>query len=114
MGKVVDRLCELLGVDAIHTSPYRPQSNGVVERFHGTLKPTIEKASANGVDWASFLPLALFAIRRVANRSTGFSPHELVFGRKMKGPLYLFYARWVEETYIEFMYMNGLSPYRRS
>ncbi len=54
MGKVVDKLCELLGVDAIHTSPYRPQLNGVVERFHGTIKPMTEKASANSVDWAFF------------------------------------------------------------
>ncbi len=54
------------------------------------------------MDWASFLPLALFAIRRVANRSTGFSPHELVFGRKMRGPLDLLYAGWVEEIYSEF------------
>ncbi len=36
MGKVIKRLCEILGVDTIPTSPYRPQSNGAVERLHGT------------------------------------------------------------------------------
>ena len=27
----------------IQTTPYRPQSNGVVERLHGTLVPMIRK-----------------------------------------------------------------------
>ena len=88
-------------MDSIHTSPYRPQSNGIVKRLHGTLKPMLAKAVDNGVDWATFLPMALFAIRQVANRDTGFSPHELVFGRKMRGPLDILYAGWVEDVYKE-------------
>ncbi len=101
MGKVTKRLYEILGVDSIHTSPYRPQGNGIVERLHGTLKPMLAKAVNNGIDWVSFLPMALFAIRQVVNRDTGFSPHELVFGRKMRGPLDIVYAGWVEDVYRE-------------
>ncbi len=77
MGRVVKKLCELLGVNAIHTSPYRPQGNGVVERLHGTLKTMLAKAGIIGIDWVSFVPMALFAIRQVPNRDTGFSPHNL-------------------------------------
>jgi len=89
MSKVTSKLCEILGVDKIHTSPYRPQSNGVLERFLGTLKPMLGKAIEKGIDWSDFLPMALFAIRQVPNRSTGFSPHELVFGRHMVGLMLL-------------------------
>ncbi len=97
--RLMKELCEVLGCDAITTSPYRPQGNGVVERLHGTLKPMLAKAREEGVDWAQFLPMALFAIRQVPNRDTGYSPHELVFGTKMRGPLDLVYAGWLEDSY---------------
>ncbi len=41
--------------------------------------------------------MALFAVRQVACRDTKFSPHELVFGKKMRSPLDLLYAGWVDE-----------------
>ncbi len=28
-----------------------------------------------GVDWVTFLPMVLFAVRQITNRDTGFSPH---------------------------------------
>ncbi len=110
LGKVTKRLCEILGVDTIHTSPHRPQGNGVVERLHGTLKPMLAKAVDSGLDWSTFLPMALFAIRQVANRDTGYSPHDLVFGRRMRGPSLwqkdergpldiVVYTGWVEDCY---------------
>ncbi len=50
MGRVLKKCCETLGIDAVCTSPYCPQGNGVVERFHGTLKPMLAKAVENRVD----------------------------------------------------------------
>ncbi len=44
------RLYEILGVEAVTTTSYRPQGNGCVERLHGTLKPMLAKAVAEGVD----------------------------------------------------------------
>ncbi len=99
LSKVVGRMCEILGCDQIRSSPYRPQSNGMLERFHGTLKPMLGKAKEKGVDWSDFLPMALYAIRQVPCRSTGYSPHELVYGRSMCGPLDLLYSGWVEDVY---------------
>ncbi len=87
LSKLMNGLYERLGIDPVATSPYRPQSNGVVERFHGTLKPMLAKARDSDVDWADFLPLTLFAIRQVPNRTTGFSSHQLVYGRDVIGPL---------------------------
>ncbi len=99
MGQVMANICDMLGIDRIATSPYRPQSNGVVERLHGTLKPMLAKAVESGVDWASFLPLALFAIRQVPNRDVGYSPHQLVYGRNVLGPLDLLYSGWVDDVF---------------
>ncbi len=102
LGRVMSNVCDMLGVDRVSTSPYRPQSNGVVERFHGTLKLMLAKAVQSGVDWASFLPMALFAIRQVPNRDVGYSPHQLVFGRNVIGPLDLLYSGWVDESFEQF------------
>ncbi len=71
----------------------------MVERLHGTLKPMLVKAVDSGLVWSTFLPMTLFAIRQVANRDTGYSPHDLVFGRRMRGPLDIVYAGWVEDCY---------------
>ncbi len=99
LSRVVRRVYEILGIDSVQTSPYRPQGNGIVERFHGTLKPMLAKAVAEGVDWVVFLSMALFAIRQVVNWDIEFSPHELVFGKHMRGPLDILYAGWVEDCY---------------
>ncbi len=74
LSKVVKQLYEQCGIDCISTSPYRPQSNGVVERLHGTLKPMLAKAVNSGIDCVQYLPMALSAIRMVPNRDTGLSP----------------------------------------
>ncbi len=45
LGRVMEKVCDLLGVDRVLISPYRPQSNGVVEHLHGTLNPMLAKWS---------------------------------------------------------------------
>ncbi len=71
LSKLMANLCSMLGVDSIQTSPYRPQSNGVVERLHGSLKPMLAKAIDQGYDWVEFLPLALFALRNPIGQVLG-------------------------------------------
>ncbi len=51
VGKPVSKRCEGVGIDKVHTSPYRPQSNGVLEKFHGTLKPMLGKALIGSCQW---------------------------------------------------------------
>ena len=72
------------------TPPYHAQSNGLVERFNGTLKNMIKKTSldrARQKDWHLYLPALLFAYRDSVHSSTGFSPFELLYGRPVRGPL---------------------------
>ena len=79
---------KLLQIKAVHSSPYHAQSNGTIERFHGTIKPMLKKTVLDHPRlWHRYLPALLFACRELKNESTGFSPFELLFGRKARGPI---------------------------
>ena len=86
---------QLCGCKGILTSPYHPQANGNVERFHGTLKPMLRKVVQDKPRrWHEFLPALLFACRELPCESTGFSPFRLLFGREVRGPIALIADTW--------------------
>ena len=85
----------LLHVKAIHTTPYHPQTDGLVERFNQTLKEMLRKtAYEEGKDWDKLLPFVLFAYREVPQESTGYSPFELLYGREVCEPLDVIREMW--------------------
>ena len=45
-------------------------------------------------DWDECLPYLLSAYREVPQASTGFSPFELLYGRKVRGPLDILKEEW--------------------
>ena len=82
--KLVESLLKATGVDHLVTSAYNPRTNGMCERFNQTLAEALRKCSeANQDDWHKWIPFVLLAYRSRVHSSTGFSPFELVFGRKM-------------------------------
>eukprot|EP00731_Ephydatia_muelleri_P003135 Em0001g3135a len=79
----------------IRTTPYHPQTDGLVERFNQTLKAMLRRTvTEEGKDWDRLLPYLLFAYREVPQASTGFSPFELLYGRAVRGPLDVIKATW--------------------
>ena len=85
-----------LGIKQVKSSPYYPQSQGALERFHQTLK-TIMRAYCfqENKDWDEGIPLLLFAARESVQESLGFSPFELVFGHVPCGPRKLLKETWL-------------------
>ena len=96
--KLMNQLCKILNVKLTTTTPYHPQSNGLVERLHATLEQILSKARHDGHDWEAFLPLMLFALRQCPNRDTGYTPYEFLYGRNIRTPLDVLYAGWVENV----------------
>ena len=92
---MIKEMYKMLNITPIQTSVYHKESNGVVERFHGTIKPMLRKlAEKQPKKWDRLLPILLYACRDVPNETTGFSPFELLFARKPCGPLDLMAEAW--------------------
>ena len=88
VSKVMQRFCTVTGIKQIRTSPYHPQTNGMVERFNGTIKNLLRKLVSNPeVEWDNCIPYALWACRGTIHKSTGFYPYQLLFGKTMRMPL---------------------------
>ena len=97
--EMMSEVYRLMNINAVHSSPYHAQSNGVIERFHGTIKPMLRKLiEKQPKNWHRVLPAVLYACRDVPNASTGYTPFELLFGRRPRGPLDLIAEQWMEKT----------------
>ncbi len=63
MSRVFRKVMEELNIKHCVSSAYHPQSQGVLERFHQTLKSMVRTYSLqNKKDWDEEIPLLLFAI----------------------------------------------------
>ena len=98
VSELLNQLSSLLRIRRIKTSPYHPQTDGLVERFNGTLKRMLRRfvQEAPGA-WDELLLYLLFSYREVHQASTGFSPFELLYGRHVRGPLDVLREAWTEE-----------------
>ena len=83
-----DRLSCLLGIKHNQTTSYHPQSNGMVERLHRTLKDRLmSRASATGVSsWMSHVPFVLLGLRSSIRVDAGCSPADLLYGGPVRLP----------------------------
>ena len=87
LARVTQELLRKLDIAHLKTSPYHPQSNGMLERFHSTLKQMLRKTCLEIREWDTWISYLLFAYRETPHSTTGFSPFELMFGRDVRGPL---------------------------
>lgn len=88
-------LCQLLDIQKTRTTPYHPQSDGMVEWFNRTLEMQLSKfADYNQKDWDAHIPMLLMA---AVHDTSGCTPAKLMLGRDLKLPIDLIYGRPEEE-----------------
>ena len=81
-------LCRLLDIHKTRTSPYHPQSDGMVERFNRTLLSMLSLfVDANQLNWDALLPYVMMAYRSSVHASTGFTPYKVLFGQEITLPV---------------------------
>jgi len=80
LNQVIKELTEKFRIKHSLSSPYHPQSNGLVERFNRSLCQGLAKISETIYDWDKYIQPVLFAYRVRRLRITRRSPYEIVYG----------------------------------
>ncbi|XP_061180218.1 uncharacterized protein LOC133188744 [Saccostrea echinata] len=79
----MDELSEKLKFEQRISSAYHPETNGLVERFNQTIQKMLFKsANEDHSNWDECIDEALFSYRTQPQKSTKFSPFQIMYGRK--------------------------------
>ena len=77
---LMDSYCKAMGITQHFCIPYRPQSDGTVERFNGSLIGMLRCYSdESGGNWERFLPKVVDAYNSMVHPTTGAAPFVAMF-----------------------------------
>ena len=85
--KLVEGLCKKFEIKHKLSSPYHPQTNGLVERFNRTLCESLAKVSEQENEWDEHIESVLFAYRTTKHNTTKKTPFFMVYGREAILPI---------------------------
>ncbi|MCO5603989.1 hypothetical protein L7F22_058146 [Adiantum nelumboides] len=87
---LLTEVCEELKISHRHSTPYYPQSNGLVEKANGIIMGIIRKmVESKPKRWDNFLDGAIWAYRTTYRDATQFTPFHLVYGQEALQPIEL-------------------------
>lgn len=81
------RLMKLLGINKIRTTPYHPQSNGAIERWHRSLKVAITaRLTEKSSSWVDELSTVLLGLRAAVRTDNNVSAAEMTYAQTIRLP----------------------------
>ena len=87
LSNLMSDICKLYDITKLRTVAYWPQGNGRCERVHRTIKKMLSHyVNDTHTNWRKILPYIVAAYNNRPHSGVNKSPHEIVFGRKMKTP----------------------------
>lgn len=99
-------LNKLLGIRKYRTTAYHPQANGIVERWHTTLKNSIKCHAIH--NWTISLPIILLGLRTVILPNLKASVSEMVYGTNIRFPYHFFHEAENGKTKDPFTFVERL------
>src|SRR4051812_17910252 len=85
--KLVDGLCKKFKIKHKLSSPYHPETNGLVERFNRTLCESLAKVLEKENEWDKHIESVLFAYRTTKHNTTRKTPFFMTYGREAILPI---------------------------
>ncbi|MCO5604442.1 hypothetical protein L7F22_058608 [Adiantum nelumboides] len=87
---LLTEVCEELKVSHRHSTPYYPQSNGLVKKANGIIAGIIRKmVESKPKRWDNFRDGAIWTYRTTYRDATQFTPFHLVYGQEALQPIEL-------------------------
>lgn len=82
--RLFNELSKMCAVKNLRTTAYHPQANGLIERWHRSLKAAIMCYKTK--DWCAVLPLILLGLRSTFKEDLKSTPAEMLYGTTISLP----------------------------
>lgn len=86
LNSLVRAVAKKFRIKQYHTTAYRPQANGSIERSHHVLWEYLKQFVSSQQEWDECLKLACFSYNTSVHEATRYTPFELVYGRLARTP----------------------------
>ena len=89
-GEIMTRLCESFEIKKVQITPYKPSSNGAVERANQKIKQVLRTLiTPDDLEWDRTIQEVQLVLNNSVNVSTGETPHFLLYGYEKRLPVML-------------------------
>lgn len=101
--EIIKEICSIHKIPIHFTTPYNPNSNSPIERFHSTIGEMIRlQKLTDKSDSPTLMRNAILAYNNTIHSSTNFTPFELLYGHTNgRNPLELYYTKELYQDYVE-------------
>jgi hypothetical protein len=111
--ELAEAIYALINSKKIQTTSYHPQTNGLIERFHRGMNDMLSCiCKENPNDWDENIQYVMMSYHSVKQKTTGYTPNYLMYGREIKMPIDIIIERETQqdETFTDIQrYVNVIT-----